>query len=172
MTSYFSKSETKSSLKQAAKEANSLNLGARESMYKISSAFSTLRQVSLQEAVYYSLPELWLRKCFPKVIYLNSNIPSERIRMCKSLEQIEELEPDSTDIFKRNIVDRYIDRPNVCFQKGAYSVVDNMCLGIFTSYFYVDYCIENNDSQPDLLTDDISAIHHDIHGFPKILPLI
>ena len=59
MTVYFSKSETKSSqaLKQAAKEAHSLNLNARESMHKIASAFATSRQVSIQEAVYYSLPE-------------------------------------------------------------------------------------------------------------------
>lgn len=174
MTAYFSKSETESSqaLRQASKECNSMNLGARESMYKVASAFATSRQVSIQEAVYYSLPELWLRKCFPKVLYINSNIPSERIRMCKSPEQIEELDPDSTDIFKRNIVDRYVDRPDPNFKKGSYAVVDNMCLAIFASYYYVDYCIDNNDSQPDLLTDDVSAVNHHTHGFPKTLPLM
>ena len=80
MCAYFSKSETESSeaLKQAAKEAKTMKLNTREAMYKVASAFATSRQVSVQESIYCTLPELWLRKCFPKTVFVNTNIPSER----------------------------------------------------------------------------------------------
>ena len=79
-----------------------MSLNTREAMHKLASSYSNSRQVSLQEAVYYSLPELWLRKCFPKTVFVNTNMTAERIRICKSVEDIEELDPDSTDIFRRN----------------------------------------------------------------------
>ena len=81
-------------------------------MHKLASPYSNSRQVSLQEAVYYSLTELWLRKYFPITVFVNTNILSESIRICKSVVEIEELDPDSTDIFKQNMVDRYIDKPD------------------------------------------------------------
>ena len=42
-------------------------------------SYSISRQVSLQEVVYYSLPKLWLRKRFPRTVFVNTSIPSERI---------------------------------------------------------------------------------------------
>ena len=50
-----------------------MNLNAREAMYKFSSSYSSLRQVSLEAAAYYSLPELWLRKCFPRTFFANTS---------------------------------------------------------------------------------------------------
>ena len=38
---------------------------------------------------------------------------SELIRIYKPVQKIEELDSHSTDSFSRNMVDRYIDRPNV-----------------------------------------------------------
>ena len=93
-------------------------------MHKLASPYSSLRQVSLQEAVYCSLSELWLRKCFPRAVVFNTNILSEYIRICKSVEEIEELDPDSTDVFKQNMVDRYIDERNSQYKNGMYSIVD------------------------------------------------
>ena len=89
MCAYFSKSETESSnaLVQASKEIKTMKMSARDSMYKLASAFATSRQMylsvsqncgpSLQEAVSFSLPELWQRKCYPKSIFVNTNIPSK-----------------------------------------------------------------------------------------------
>ena len=34
--------------------------------------------MSVQEAVYLCLPELWLRKCQQGVMFLNTNLPYER----------------------------------------------------------------------------------------------
>ena len=67
-----------------------MNLNTREAMYKLASSYSSLRQVSLQELVYYRHPELWLRKCFQRRVFVNTSISSEKTRICESVEEIEE----------------------------------------------------------------------------------
>ena len=52
------------------------------------------------------MPELWLRKVFRRVIFLNSNMPEKRCRMFRDKEELDELPENSTDIFQRNILDR------------------------------------------------------------------
>ena len=83
----------------------------------------TKRECSVQEAVYHVMPELWLRKTCPGVIFANSNLPENRYKMFRSQEEIAKLPDDSTDIFKRNMLDRYMDRPNEIFLKGKYAVL-------------------------------------------------
>ena len=56
-------------MKQAAKEALSGNKLHSEKMKAIARAYATKRVCSVQEAVYLVMPELWLRKIFPKVIF-------------------------------------------------------------------------------------------------------
>ena len=62
MCSYFSKAETETSqaMQEASKEVKNLKLSAKDAMYKFASSYATSRSLSLQEAVCYSLPELWL----------------------------------------------------------------------------------------------------------------
>lgn len=91
--------------------------------------------------------------------------------MCKSAEEIEGLDPDSTDVYKKNIVDRYVDRPNACFKKGNYAAVDCMCLALFASCYY-DYYSDNNDYQPDILTEITSSVPYNSLGLPVTLPLM
>ena len=77
MCAYFSKAEdeTSEAMKQAAKEAPNARKTEFETMKAIAKAYSTKTECSVQEALYHILPELWLRKIFPKVIFLNSNMP-------------------------------------------------------------------------------------------------
>ena len=133
----------------------------------------TFRQLSVQEAVYLCLPELWLRKCFPKTTFLNSNLPNERVRMCKSENELQELDASSEDIFKRNLVDRYIDRPNTTFAKGKYHQLDSLCLANFAAYYYLEYKNEENDSQPEVLTEECSRQNNDVTtDLPNRIPLM
>ena len=44
-------------------------------MKSVAHAYSSKRECSLQEAVYQVIPELWLIKVFPGVLFANSNIP-------------------------------------------------------------------------------------------------
>ena len=62
-------------------------------MKRIAVAFLSHRQCSVQEDVYHVLPELWLRKTFPFVTFVNTNFPEKRYRMCKSEQELREL-PD------------------------------------------------------------------------------
>ena len=105
MCSYFSKSETESSvaMKKALEECCDLEF--KDRMKKIAIAFLSHRQCSVQEAVYQLLPELWLRKTFPVVTFANTNLPEKRFKMCKSQKELEELPDDSFEVFKRNDLD-------------------------------------------------------------------
>ena len=51
----------------------------------------------------------------PIVIFLK-----KRYRIFRYEKEISKLPEDSTDIFKRNIIGRYIDRPNSSFCSGKY----------------------------------------------------
>ena len=58
-------------------------------MKKIAYSFISPRQLSVQEAVHNVLPELWLRKCSPRISFINTDLPNNRIRMIKSNEELE-----------------------------------------------------------------------------------
>ena len=90
------------------------------------------------------------------------------------MEEIEELDPNSTDIFKRNMVDRYIDRLGSRFKNGMYGTVGHICFAIFVAHYYLDY--ENKDdydSQSDVLSEEIKESPQGIsEPLPKSLPLM
>ena len=80
MCAYFSKTknETYEAMKQAVKETGMSGNTELEKMRAVAKAYSRKRRCSVQEAVYLLMPELWLRKIFPKVIFLNNNVPEKR----------------------------------------------------------------------------------------------
>ena len=130
--SYFTKDETECSqaIVNAAKEAKASNLNIRDSLRKVGAAFLSSREVSSQECVYRCMPEPWLRKVFPKTVFLSTDFPEKRVRVAKSKPELDELPNDSTDIYKSNIIERYIIRPNTI------PAVDNLCLAEFAAYYY------------------------------------
>ena len=72
--------------------------------------YATSRQIFLQEAISHYLPELWQGKSLENFL-VKTNIPSKMIMLCKSEEEIMELHTESTDIFKDNWTECYMDRP-------------------------------------------------------------
>ena len=90
-------------MKQAVQEIKHDNLSAREAIKELAYSFICSRQMSVQEVVYLCLPELWLRKCQPSVLHLNTNMPNERIRLLKSGEKFREMSENSTNICKTEI---------------------------------------------------------------------
>ena len=52
--------------------------------------------------------------------------------MVKPKEELKVLSDDSTDVFKRNIIDRYIGHP----KSGNFACLKNVCLARFASYYY------------------------------------
>ena len=45
------------------------------------------------------MPELWLRKTFPAVVFTDANIPENRFRVCLDEREIKDLPENLTDIF-------------------------------------------------------------------------
>ena len=133
--SYFTKDETECSqaIVNAAKEAKASNLNIRDSLRKVGAAFLSSREVSSQECVYRCIPELWLRKVFPKTVFVSTDFPEKRVRVAKSKPELDELPDDSTDIYKSNIIERYIIRPSTI------PAADNLCLAEFAAYYYKEY---------------------------------
>ena len=105
---YFSKAEdeTSETMKKAVEDEINGKKSYFERMKAISRAYATKRECSVQEAIYVVMPNLGLRKTFPKVLFLNSNIPERRYRIFRNKEEIDELPEDSTNIFQRNMLDR------------------------------------------------------------------
>ena len=81
---------------------------------------------------------------------------------------------DSRDIFKKNMIDRYIDRPNVSFCGGKYSVLDSFCFSEFLRYYYLAPSkSKDNNYQSEILVDDLIENNHasDIHC-PSSIPIM
>ena len=167
--SYFTKDETECSqaIANAAKEDKSSNMSIRDGLKKIGAAFLSKREVSSQECVYRCMPELWLRKIFPKTVFVSTNLPEKRVRVTKTQNELNELDDDSTDIYKSNIIERYSLRP-----KGI-AAVDKLCLAQFAVFYYKDYkpdYAETTDSQPDVLNDDLLEAHNLTKEIEQCLP--
>ena len=175
MCAYFSKSEDESSeaMQQAAREAKKMNHDSYEQMKAIARAYITKRECSVQEAVYHIMPELWLRKSYPRVIFANSNLPGNRFRICLSEEEINELPEESTEIFKRNMLDRYLDRPDSAFQNGRFQILDQFCFADFLAHYYIVPRSENeNDNQPEIFQEILIEENHSPCGYPSPIPLM
>ena len=79
------------------------------------------------------MPELWLRKIFPGTVFVSTDLPEERIRVTKSQQELEDLDDDSTDIFKSNIVEHYDIRPD------SVPSIDKLCLAELAANYHKDY---------------------------------
>ena len=177
MCAYFSKSEDEVSeaMKQAVKEALNSNKTSVEQMRSIARAYAMKRECSVQEAVYILMPELWLRKTFPAVVFANSNLPENRYRICCSKEELHDLPEDSIDVFKRNMIDRYMERPNSSFANRKYRIIDSFCYANFLAHYYLLPKISDdiiNDNQPTVLEESLVEDNHNICIYPSTIPLM
>ena len=81
MCAYLSKAEdgTSEAKKEAGKVAFNKSVSDYEKTKAIAKAYTAKRECLIQEAVYLIMPNLWHRKMFPKVLFLNSNLPECQI---------------------------------------------------------------------------------------------
>ena len=162
-------------MKQVARETIARNKSDYEKMKAIARAYATKRECSVQQAVYLIVPELWLGKIFPTVIFLNSNMPEKNYKMFKKKDEIGELPDDSTDMFQRNMLDRYIARRNEHFINGRYRQIDQLCFAEFLSLYYVlpkTAQVSENDCQPVVLNDELTELNHGESRYPDKIELM
>ena len=74
-------------MKQAGREAFGTKLDQFNTMKNILKAYTSNRECSVQEAVYHILPELHLRRVFPVVQFVNTNLPEESSKILQTEEQ-------------------------------------------------------------------------------------
>ena len=105
------------------------------------------------------MPELWLRKSYPRVIFVNINLPEKHFRVCLTEDELNELPEESTNVFKCNMFDRYMERPNKTFKNGKFSAIDTIGFAEFCAYYYLsstkDMNLDKNDSQSEILEDQV-----------------
>ena len=78
--------------------------------------------------------------------------------MCLNEVEIKELPEDCTNIFKKNMIDRYMDRPKSQFSGGKYGAVAFICFADFlANYYLMPKHNEDslNDNQPEILVEDL-----------------
>ena len=96
--------------------------------------------------------------------------------MIKNEEEINEISEDSEDIFKRNMLDRYVDRPNKTFLRGKFAVCDELCYVQFCAFYRLDSKVNYdeliNDCQSIVLSDLIIEENHEDSVLPKLIPLM
>ena len=107
-------------MKQAAMEAFENNLHHHYTMKTIAKAYLSNRECSAQEEVYHILPEMKLRRIFPAVYFVDTNLPEERVQVLLPEKELSRLPDDNPHIFKRSNIDSYMERPNATFCNGKY----------------------------------------------------
>ena len=169
LTAYFSKSEnsTSEAMKQVVHEIKLQNLSARIAMKKLTCSFICSRQMSVRETVCLCLPELWLRKCQPGVVFLNTNLPHERIRLLNTEKELLEMSEDSKGIYKSGIIEKYIDRPTT----WKFSALRNLYLAKFSTLYHKKISYDDNDFQSNNLPDPIVTNDIKLMEFPKLIEL-
>ena len=111
LTSYLCKPEHTMSelMKKAAKEASGSDIKAK--LRCIGNVVLTKREVSTHEAVkrVLSLP---MRTSNIDTIYINTGIKKDRTGILKSRSILQTMEPEHTNVYATNIIEKYANRPD------------------------------------------------------------
>ena len=96
---------------------------------------------------------------FLQFIFLDKHLPEERSKILRTEEELKNLPDNSTNIFKRNTLDIYMDQPNHSFCQGRYSILDSFFLQnlfpVIRLFIKPKEVYQNEDYQPDALPDSL-----------------
>jgi len=111
LTSYMCKPERNMSelMKKALKEASGKDI--KDKLRIVGNVFKTKRECSLAEATKRTL-SLPLRSSNIDVVYIPTGIKENRTRMLKDQSVIERMDPDDTNVYKTNMLEKYANRPD------------------------------------------------------------
>ena len=129
MCQYSLKTEDKCSQirKQAVNKTFENNMHHHDTMKTIAKAYLNNRECFVQDTLYNILPEMKLRRIFMAVYFVNTNVPEERVQALHSEKEVSKVPGDSTNIFRRSNIDRYMVRLSATFCYGKCSVINNFC---------------------------------------------
>ena len=128
IASYVTKSQRGMSelLRKAADEAK-LNDGSniRQQLRAVGNKFLNAVEISAQEACYILL-QLCMRKSSRQVIFVNTNLPEDRVFLLKPQSVIENMDDDDENVESRGLITRYEERPES---------LENACLADFACWY-------------------------------------
>ena len=128
IAAYVTKSQRGMSelLRKAADEAK-LNDGnnIRQQLRAVGNKFLNAVEISAQEACYILL-QLCMRKSSRQVVFVNTNLPEERVFLLKPQSVIENMDDDDENIEARGLITRYEERPDS---------LENICLADFACWY-------------------------------------
>ena len=124
-------------LRKAADEA-SLTDGSniRQQLRAVGNKFLNAVEISAQEACYILL-QLCMRKSSRQVIFVNTNLPEDRVFLLKPQSVIENMDDDDENVESRGLITRYEERPdsleNICLADFACWYTENKAVSSFQS---------------------------------------
>ena len=151
LTSYLCKPERNMSelMKMASKEASGKEI--RDKLKVIGNVFQKCREVSTHEAIARTI-SLPLRHSNYDVIYVPTGLKESITRMLKPKVNINKNDdPDSTDVYIPNILDKYVKRPDN---------LQSMCLADFASLYKSE-----SSTNPKTDNEDIRSYAEPISDF-------
>ncbi|XP_044742323.1 uncharacterized protein LOC123304800, partial [Chrysoperla carnea] len=144
-------------MNDALEEIKKGNLSVKQKLQHLGNKFIHGSELSAQEAV-YNILGMHLSECSESVIFINTSRPNERVRMVKPRKCLEEMAPESNDIFCQNVLDRYVLRPDS---------LEELCLADFIALYNFHKKNRGTDNSDNELDQD-----HDIEPTTAVrLPL-
>lgn len=97
-------------LRSSCAEARRGNSTNKQQVRDIGNTFLNIVEISAQEAVYVVL-QLPMRKSSRQVVFINTAPPEDRVHILKPMNDINELDDDSEEIYSTGLLKRYSTRP-------------------------------------------------------------
>ena len=97
-------------LRTACEEAKRGNSSIEQQVRDIGNRFLNNVDISAQEAIYIVL-QLPMRKSSRQVVFINTSPPEDRVQLLKPLQEIDDMEDDSDEVYASGLIKRYIKRP-------------------------------------------------------------
>ena len=112
IVSYISKAQKGMSdlLRTACEEARKGNSSIKQQVRDIGNKFLNNVEISAQEAVYIVL-QLPMRKSSRQVVFISTSPPEDRVQLLKPLQEINDMEDDSDEVYASDLITRYTKRP-------------------------------------------------------------
>ena len=114
-------------MEKVCKDANKCNIDLKQSVQHIGNVF--LNAVETGQEAAFLLLQAAMTFMSRESVFINISPPNERTFLVKSKKELEQLDPESTDIAVDNLIRRYQNRPHQ---------LENYCLADFASK--VDIC--------------------------------
>lgn len=96
-------------MKKASKEASGKDV--KDKLRSIGNVFLTKREVSTHEAIVRSL-SLQMRTSNITTVYIPTGIKKNRTRMLKDQSVLETMDPEDSNVYQTNMLDKYANRPD------------------------------------------------------------